>query len=120
MTLYIYTAAGHLQQPIQLATRLSDHHLSCLLHQLSTHASKWREIGTHLGYTQGELNNIQESPYLNSPVSWLTAMLSQWFQWAPGDSRRSTSFATLRTLKDAVSKAGLGTVAYDLKIEPHT
>ncbi|MCG8625310.1 MAG: hypothetical protein MJE68_25335, partial [Proteobacteria bacterium] len=33
-------------------------HLSKLLCQLNPHASKWREIGTHLGFRQGELDNI--------------------------------------------------------------
>ena len=43
-------------------------------------------------------------------------MLSQWLQWAPGDSRGSTSFATLEDLKTALNQAGLGATAHDLKV----
>ena len=43
-------------------------------------------------------------------------MLAQWLQWAPGDSRGSTSFATLEDLKAALNQAGLGAIAYDLKV----
>ena len=99
-------------------TRLSDIHMASLLQQLSVHASAWREIGTYLGFNQGELNNIQANQFLsvNSPVSWLSAMLSQWLQWAPGDSRGSNSFATLEDLKSALRNAGLAVTAHDLKV----
>ena len=101
-----------------LLNRLADDHHSILLKQLTKHASVWREIGTYLGFAQGELNNIQANQFLavNSPVSWLSAMLSQWLQWAPGDSRGSNSFATLEDLKSALSQARLGATAHDLKV----
>ena len=72
----------------------------------------------YLGVRSGELDNIQNNPSLFSkaPTSWLSAMLAQWLQWAPGDSRGSTSFATLETLKAALNQAGLGATAHDLKI----
>ena len=50
---------------------------------------------------------------MNSPVSWLSAMLSQWLQWAPGDSQGSTSFATLEDLKAALNQ---GATAHDLGV----
>ena len=43
-------------------------------------------------------------------------MLVQWLQWAPGDGRGSTSFATLEALKAAFSQAGLGATAHDLEV----
>ena len=43
-------------------------------------------------------------------------MLEEWFQWAPGDARGSQDFATLESLKDAVSKAGFGSTAHKLEI----
>ena len=94
-----------------------NHHAS-LLQQLTEDASNWREIGTHLGFRSGELDNIQSNPLLlsNAPTSWLSTMLTQWLQWAPGDSRGSTSFATLEHLKTAFNQAGLGATAHDLKV----
>ena len=98
--------------------RLCDDHHSVLLKQLIKHAVFWRQIGTHLGFTQSELNNIQSNLFLlaTSPVSWLSAMLTDWLQWAPGDGRGSTSFATLKDLKHALNQAGLGATAHDLGV----
>ena len=100
----------------QSSTRLTDHHYASLLQQLSVHALKWREIGTYLGFRPGELDNICGHSLLLSPTDWLRQMLAQWLQWAPGDSRGSTSFATLEALKIAFNQAGLGATAHDFKI----
>ena len=83
---------------------------------LKNFASKWREIGEGLGFTVHELDNIQNRPLLlgNAPHSFLVAMLSDWKQWAPKDHRGSTSYATLYSLRTAVSKAGLGLTAEKL------
>ena len=111
------------QQPIQPfpGTRLFDCYLPCLLQQLSNHAAMWRMIGTFLGFTPGELDNIQANPQsvaaVNSQISYLSDMLTKWLQWAPGDCRKSTSFATLESLKNALSLAGLGAAAHDLRIQ---
>ena len=101
-----------------LLNRLTDGHHSVLLKQLWKHAADCREIGTFLGFTQGELENIQARPFLlnKAPVSWLSAMLAEWLQWAPGDSRGSTSFATLDGLKSALNQAGLSATAHDLGV----
>ena len=48
-----------------------------------------------------------------APVSHLGAMLEEWIQWAPGDSRGSENFATIGSLKKALSEAGLGAAAHD-------
>jgi hypothetical protein len=90
--------------------RLTQSHFGSLLNQLSQHATKWRDIGTHLGFLPGELSNIEASPNLiqGAPVSWLSAMLAQWLQ--------RTGFATLEDLKTALGKVGLAAAAHDLKI----
>ena len=84
-----------------------------LIQQLSNCAAKWREIGTHLKFQQKELDIIQAKPYLQSdaPRSWLSALISEWLERAPGGS------ASLEDLKSAVSKAGFGVVAAELS--PH-
>jgi ankyrin repeat protein/GTPase SAR1 family protein len=101
-----------------LKERLNQHHFSLLIEQLSNYATKWREIGTFLKFKQEELDIIQDKPYLQSsaPISWLSALISNWMQWAPGDSRGSTTYANLEDLKSAVSKAGLGVVADELSL----
>jgi hypothetical protein len=98
------------QQSLNEPGRLTQSRLGGLLSQLSQHATKWRDIGTHLGFLPGELSNIEASPNLiqGAPVSWLSAMLAQWLQ--------RTSFATLEDLKTALAKAGLAAAAHDLKI----
>ena len=99
-------------------TQLSENHLSVLLTHLSEHAAIWREIGTYLGFTQGQMDNIQAEPVPpgRAAISWLSVMLAQWLQWAPGDSRGSTSFATLDGLKSALNQAGLSATAHDLGV----
>ena len=84
--------------------RLTENDLQPLVQQLRYHEAKWREIGTHLGFRQGELDVIQANPLLLSgaPKSWFSAMLIEWLQWAPRDSRGSTNFATLEDLKEAL------------------
>ena len=73
-------------------------------------------IGTHLGFISGELSNIQARPNLtpDAPLSWLRAMLEEWIQWAPGDSRGSTKFANIKDLKTALREAGFGVTAHEL------
>ena len=51
-----------------------------------------------------------------APVSHLGAMLEEWIQWAPGDSRGSKSFATIGSLKKALSETGLGAAAHDFSV----
>lgn len=89
-----------------------------LLRQLKKHASKWREIGINLEFLPGELSNISARPNLSegAPVSLLGALLEEWIQWAPGDSRGSTDFATLESMKTALSDSGLGAAAHDLVV----
>ena len=101
-----------------LKERLNKCHYSFLIDKLSNYAADWREIGIHLKFHQKELDIIQAKPFLQSgaPKSWLSAMISDWMEWAPGDSRGSTSHANLEDLKSAVSKAGFGVVAEELSL----
>ena len=87
--------------------------MNSLLGSLDHHAHQWRDIATYLGFHQAELNVIQARPLLlhGAPQSWLRAMLTEWLEWSPNNSRGSSSFATLQALKDALSKSGLGAAA---------
>ena len=95
--------------------QLTDQHYFILFDQLKNHASHWRLIGAYLGFTQGQLDGIQ-AMQPNAPTSWLSQMLAQWLQSAPGDSRGSSGYANLASLKDALRKVGLGTTADALYI----
>ena len=96
---------------------LTENNHPALLEQLQVYSAKWKEIGSSLGFCLSELEEVQARPVLlaTAPRSWLSAMLAQWLQWAPGDSRGSTNFATLDALKTALNQAGLGVVAHNLK-----
>ena len=77
---------------------------------------KWKKIAQGLGFTANELAIIKARPALlmDAPTSFLDAMLAEWQQWAPGDARGSTSYATLHALRKAVNEAGLGLTAQEL------
>jgi hypothetical protein len=101
-----------------LSGGLNKCHFSILIEQLSDCAYKWREIGTHLKFKQDKLKNIEAKPSLFSgaPESYLSELISEWMEWAPGDSRGSTNYANLENLKVAVSKAGFGATAAKLSL----
>ena len=119
--------------------KLSSDHLGALLGSLITQRSKWRNIGSHLGFSTKELDNVQADKSVNvahllegrhlrsidkpslsktkdlkSDTQCLGRLLKEWLKSYPGDSRGSTSFATYTGLKLALVKAGLGAVARDL------
>ena len=98
--------------------RLSELHHPVLLEKLTKYASHWRTIGEGLRFIPEELNNIEAQPLLlqRAPTSWLSAMLAEWLQWAPGDSRESKDFATIEALKFALQEAGLAAVASGLQL----
>ena len=89
--------------------RLTESHLPKLLEKLNIHACIWRNIGLQLGFLPGELDIIQARPFLmqSAPESWLGAMLTEWLQRAPDDTRGSSS---LKSLTHALSKCGIGTI----------
>ena len=98
---------------ILAATGLSGDDHSAIYYKLEGHATKWRDIGRALGFTEGEMSNIECRPFLMrlAPNSWLGEMLTQWLEWAPGDGRGSTGFATKEALRMALLKANLGQLA---------
>ena len=68
----MYTLVKLIVNGVQLATylvatpgsndRMDNAHIPQILSQLNEHASKWREIGTYLGFRQGEFNLIESKP----------------------------------------------------------
>ena len=87
-----------------------------LFQQLKEHAAKWREIGTHLGFSQGELNVIQAMPglFYRAPEGFLEQMLTEWLQW--NRNQGSKDNPTLDKLKIAMDKAGLAASAEQLHV----
>ena len=83
---------------------------------LKQYSYKWRAIGQALGFKASELGSIAGRPLLllDAPNSYLSAMLSEWQLWAPGDHRGSRTYATLHSLRTAVDRAGLGLTAQEL------
>ena len=95
-------------------TTRPDH--SYIYQKLQPYASKWRAIVIGLRFTPAELDNIEANPshFTTAPRSYLSAMLSNWLEWAPGDARGSTKYATMEDLRSAVDRAGLGLTASEL------
>ena len=102
-----------LQKSSDVSREYHDKDLPVLYRKLIQHSSKWRDIGMFLGFSPGELDDIQERPplYGTAPKSWLRAILTEWLQWAPGDGRRSTNVANEHNLKQALIKAGFSDTA---------
>ncbi len=100
--------------------RLDERDHPRLLEKLNLHSAKWREIGSNLGFLPSELDNIQARPLLlaTAPKSFLHELLAEWLQWAPGDSRGSSDFATREYLREALNKAGLGKIAGSIVTVP--
>ena len=86
-------------------------HFVYLMDRLKDHASKWRTIGCYLGFSQGQLDNIESKPILilTGPVSFLSELLTQWIQ---------RGNATLHALKFALNQAGLGVLSREIVIPP--
>ena len=98
---------------LQTHSRLSEDDHSDIYYKLKHHSARWRDIGRALRFKEGEMNIIQSNPMLtaSAPNSYLEEMLSQWLQWAPGDGRGSTGFATKESLHAALLQANLGQLA---------
>ena len=100
-------------------TILNEHNHSVLFKQLSKHSAKWESIGISIGFLPRELEEIQAKPLLliGAPTTYLSAMLAQWLQWAPGDKRGSANYATLEGLKFALASInGLEELSRDIGI----
>jgi hypothetical protein len=97
---------------ITIANMISHKDFAAAIEKLQKYPHKWRGIGQGLGFHSHELDAIQSQA--TAPTSCLNEMLSSWQQWAPGDHRGSTSYATLESLRTAVDRAGLGLTAQEL------
>ena len=95
---------------------LNEGNLPNILVQLRERSSNWKQIGRGLGFREGELNNIEATHNIKTAHDFLCAMLSKWLQFAPGDGRGSTEYATLRALRTAVDHAGFGRTAETLSV----
>lgn len=106
----------HISYHSTFAFVVSEQEVSKLIEKLKPYAHKWRDIAQGLGFTSPELKNIESSVHLvmGGPGGYLVTMLEEWQQWAPGDARGSSDYATLDSLKSAVNKARLGKLANEL------
>ena len=98
---------------IESEVKLDKHHHVVLFRQLSKHSSKWK---IYLGFLPEELDIIGAKSHLyhEGPKGFIYEMLSEWLEWAPGDQRGSTQYATLAAINKAISDAGLGATAAEL------
>lgn len=97
--------------------RLGDRDYNEIYKKLEPHAHEWRKIGRELGFTSSEMDIIEHTTRLhfNAPKSYLEELLRKWLQWAPGDGRGSTGFATKESLIAALQRANLGALAESCK-----
>lgn len=96
--------------------RLKESDFSWISDKLKPLAYKWKEIALGLRFTFNEISTIESMSRLfnGAPNSYLCEMLAQWLRWAPEDTRGSTDFPTLQSLRRAVDSAGFGRVAREL------
>ena len=106
MNLYITVATGG-------GRGFNDRDYAEIYQKLCSHAHKWHEIGRGLDFSPNEMDIIASTPMLlfRGPNGYLEKLLSQWLQWAPGDGRGSTGYATKESLIAALLKAKLGELA---------
>jgi aminoglycoside phosphotransferase len=96
-------------------TRLKGTDYGCLCEKLHSCAAKWKQIAQSLRFTCSEILNIETCPRNMELNSYIDNVVGVWLEWAPGDARGSEDYATLEQLQNAVSKAGFGVVASELK-----
>ena len=126
-------AESSLYKETYATNSLKQKDLQILLNSISkkgTQASFWVDLGTQLGFSKKELDDISSISqneikkriayksfhysYDHEEVFYLAEMLRQWLLQYPGDSRGSTNFAMYSGLQSALVKAGLGKIARDL------
>ena len=123
--------------------RLHGRHLRYLFHSVRHKQNDcifhWRDIGSQLGFSTQELDDIQEFQSKNPEPIYVSVtrqiksrynyvnenhsfnainesdkctfeMLERWLKWYPGDSRGSTNFPSYSNLKQAIINAGFGNV----------
>lgn len=96
-------------------TVVSCSHVRHIVEILAPHAAKWRLIGSQLGFTEGELDNIQiKVLQYNCTIHCLNVMLDEWRQW-PVRSHATTP--TLEELERVLrtNTVRLGAVSIELR-----
>ena len=86
------------------------------MEKLGRYSSKWRGLGTALGFLYADLDTIEGKQALmkGAPRSYLEDMLNQWVMW-PNDDYNAKP--TLDSLYEALrsTHVGLGALAIKLK-----
>ena len=117
--MYCHDTAAGLNKTAEMGVLLNQRHLPTIYRQLKTKCStKWKEIGTYLGFCEGELDIIVSKQLQNSEGidGCLRIMLAEWMEWSPGDSRGSKQEPNLGALKCAICAAGCAKTAKNLKL----
>ena len=85
-----------------------------LIQPMARYAYKWREIGTALNFTQGQLENIRMSFPTSNPHVLLLQVLTQWSQWP---THTHPDYPTMENLCNALRSdlVGLGALATQLQ-----
>ena len=88
------------------------------MEQLDPCKAAWEKIAESLGFKEFEIAGIKAdlTKVMGGPEACLREVITKWLQWAPGDARGSSDYATLEALKSAVSKAGFGKAAAKLTL----
>jgi len=91
---------------------LSIRDLADLTSFLNDMASQWQLLGLKLGFSSGNLKNIQNDPLLISQgaIGYLTELLAQWLKWAPPKH----SLPTIDSLAAALQGVKEERLAYEL------
>lgn len=96
-------------------TPLTEMDLKNVLIIVKSVASRWYDVGIHLGFLDGELKTIQNMPLLlpEGVNGFLREMLSQWLKWAPPKHKLPTKECLAAALRDV----GEEKIAHDLTLK---
>ena len=96
-----------------METVVAEEDVSFLLEKLSDYAYKWKDIGRALGFSHGEVKNINQGLPKGDPSECFVEILNKWSQWP---TTRHEEKPTLERLCEALrtTAVGLGAAANDL------
>ena len=90
---------------------LSDDHHAQLFRLTKKASDRWKAIGRHLGFGDGELDAIVREPGRHGDDDYYGAMLTRWLDWAPPNH----GYPTLDGLVSALRAAGKERLANDVE-----
>ena len=93
---------------IELA--LSDEDHEHLFRRVRNASARWRNIGSALGFTHGQLEDIVQTRALHTNEHYMCELLSRWLRWAPPNH----SWPCKEDLATALRSVGEERVAYFL------